>query len=195
MKLKLTLCLALVLSGGLFGCATTAPKPKPMTVGDWSEAVNGLRGRLIFTEDAKFNGTRMGVVYLELQNVGDVLNPLDIYYDIDRTLLCNLLDASNQPVAQVGVVADIFFPLPFWIMLPNDSTLRFRVSVNGYGIPKDGGLSIGVMSGNWTIPPASHADYFLSASFTVNPSTDKDHIHAWHGILKLPKVKIPVNNP
>jgi hypothetical protein len=193
MNSKLLICLALVLSGGSFGCS--AADPEPLVAGGWSEPVNGLRGRLLFTEDARFNGTRMGAVYLEIQNVSDVLNPMEIYYDTFHALPCELLDGSNQPVAQAASPADIMSPTPFWIMLPYDSTLRFRVSVSGYGIPKDAGLSIGLMSGNWIIPPTSRAACFLSASFSVTPPETKDHLHAWHGVLNLPKVKISTNSP
>lgn len=191
MKPKITLCLAFVLS--VVSRTYSVSPPEPMAVGKWSEPVDGLRGRLLFAEDPKFNGTRMGIVYLELQNVFDVLNPMEIYYDPGHALPSSLLDSSNQPVAQSGMPANIMSPLPFWIMLPNDSTLRFRVSVTGYGIPKDGGLSIGLMSGNWIIPAKSRKEHFLSASFSVTPPSDKDHTHAWHGVLKLPKVKIPTN--
>ena len=43
--------------------------------------VNGLRGRLLFAPGDVVNGTRMAVVYLEFQNVSDVGNPMEIYYD------------------------------------------------------------------------------------------------------------------
>ena len=169
---------------------------EPITIGDWSEPTNGLRGRLLFSEDAKFNGTEMGVVYLELQNVADVGNPMEIYYDIDHALHCQIADASDKPFHQPEMMAaDIMSPFPYWIALPHDSILRFRVSVTGYGIPKDGGLTIGLMSDEWLIPPTLQTDLFLSGSFNVNPPQDKDHIHAWKGAVKLPPVKIPAKKP
>lgn len=198
MKHKVLLCLALVLGGGLIGCSTasrhsSAIAQETMTASDWSDPVNGLRGRLIFGKDEKFNGTRLATIYIELQNVSNVLNPIEIYYDTGRALPCVLLDVSNQPVAQSGMPADIISLNAFWIVLPYDSILRFRVSVTGYGIPKDAGLSIGLMSGNWIIPPTSHTDHFLSASFVVAPPANTEHIHAWRGVLKLPIVKIPAD--
>lgn len=200
MKSKLLLCLALVLGCGLCGCEMagrhSAIPQEAMTAGDWSETVNGLRGRLLFGKAETFNGTRLATVYLELQNVSDVLSPIGI--GPNRSLPCAVLDAFNKPVPQSGMPADVWSPDPFWIMLPMDSTLRFRVSVTGYAVPKDAGLSIGLMSGNWIIPPATHGDYFLSASFVVAPGAvsvrTKTNIppdEPWYGVLELPKVKIP----
>ncbi len=134
----------------------------------------------------------MGAVYLELQNISGVVNPMEIYYDLDHALHPKLLDESNQPVARPTITdSSIFSPPNYWIMLPIDSTLRFRISVNGYGIPKDGGLFIGLMSADWLIPPTVQTDYFLSISFTVLPPKDPGHIHAWKGELKFPKLKLP----
>ncbi|MGA2028560.1 MAG: hypothetical protein ABSG87_00590 [Verrucomicrobiota bacterium] len=169
---------------------------EPITIGDWSEPTNGLRGRLLFSEDAKFSGTEMGVVYLELQNVADVLNPMEIYYDDGKEIHCQLADISGKLFHQPEMMdADIMSPGSYWIALPHDSTLRLRISVNGYGIPKDGGLLIGLMSDQWLIPPTLQTDLFLSGSFNVIPPQDKDHIHAWKGVLELPKVKIPAKRP
>ena len=137
-----------------------------MTAGEWSDAVGGLRGRLLFAEGEKVSGTRIGVVYLELQNLSDVSNPLDIY---DGALSGQFVDSSGRQVEQSHGPANVMSPLPFWMVLPHDSTLRFRVSVTGYGTPKDGGLSIGLPSGHWLIPPVSGTTYLLSASFTVTP--------------------------
>lgn len=126
-----------------------------MTAGEWSDAVGGLRGRLLFAEGEKVSGTRIGVVYLELQNLSDVSNPLDIY---DGALSGQFVDSSGRQVEQSHGPANVMSPLPFWMVLPHDSTLRFRVSVTGYGTPKDGGLSIGLPSGHWLIPPVSGTD-------------------------------------
>lgn len=187
--------LALLLFGlaAMTCCGATALDVR--TTGDWSVPVDGLRGRLLFGEGEKFNGTRMALIYLELQNVSDVGNPMEIYFDIDRALQAELLDASGESIPQAGSPASIITPPSYWITLPHDSTLRFRVSVTGYGIPRDGGLSIGMMSGDWMIPADSRGDHFLSAPFSVSPPKDQTRPRPWKGVLKLPKLKIPVQAP
>lgn len=189
MQQKLILVFVLILSAGLSGCSTSASRP--ITVGDWSATVHGLQGRLLFTEEAaKINGTRVGLVYLELRNVDNIVSPMEIYYDPDDALQY-LLDESKRPDPFGPEPGNFAAPLPFRIMLPHDSTLRFRVSEDGWGVPKDAGLFVGLMPGVYDIPPVSHGDHFLSASFRVNPPAGSD-IHAWRGVLKLPAVKIPV---
>ena len=84
-------------------------------------------------------------------------------------------------------------PLPFWIMLPYDSTLRFRVSVSGYGVPKDAGLLIGMQSGDWLVPQGLTDEFFLSVSFTSSPPESADHLHPWTGVLQVPKLKLPTS--
>jgi dienelactone hydrolase len=169
--------------------------PEVRETGDWSEPVAGLRGRLLFGEGERLNGTRMGIVYLELQNVSDVGNPMEIYFNIDNALPCDLFDGAGKPVVQAGSPASIKTPDSYWIALPHDSSLRFRVSVTGYGVPRDGGLQIGMMGGDWRIPAGSPGDYFLAARFIVSPPKDPNRPRPWKGFLKLPRVKIPVDPP
>jgi hypothetical protein len=189
MQQKLILVLALILGVGLSGCSTSAPKP--MMAGDWSETVHGLRGRLLFTEEAaKFDGTHVGLVYLELRNVDNIVSPMEIYYDPEDAFQY-LVDESKHPNPFGLEPGDVYVPLPFWLRLPHDSTIRVRVSDDGWGIPKDAGLFVGLMPGIYDIPSTSDAEHFLSASFSVNPPAGSD-ILAWRGVLKLPAVKIPV---
>jgi hypothetical protein len=180
-------------------CGFGATVLEPVTTGDWSAPVKGLRGRLLFAEDPPYNGTRVAVVYLELQNVSSNGAPMEIYYDGDHSLAGALLDGVGLPVRQARMPADIMSPFPYWIMLPVDSSLRFRVSVYGYSTPPNAGMSIGLMSGDWIIPPRSHATYYLTGTFKVTPPKSDDPFRSplavWKGVLKLPKVKIPVNGP
>jgi hypothetical protein len=188
-----SLSLLLLALAAMTCCGATALEVR--TTGDWSTPVDGLRGRLLFGEGEKVNGTRMALIYLELQNVSDLGNPMEIYFDTDNALHAALLDASGESIPQAGSPFDIDAAPSYWITLPHDSTLRFRVSVTGYGIPKDGGLSIGMMSGDWRIPAKSRGDYFLTTSFRVSPPKDQTRPHPWKGALKLPKLKIPVHSP
>lgn len=137
----------------------------------------------------------MAVVYLELENVSDRGNPMHVYFDIHRALRAELFDAVDKVVSRAGVSADIETPTPYWIALPHDSRLRFRVSVSGYGISKDGGYFVGLMSGAWQIPASSTGEYSLSSEFDVSPPKDSPHRRPWTGTLKLPKVKLPLVAP
>lgn len=165
----------------------------PSVMGDWSETVNGLRGRLVSSENVGSNGKGKAVIYLELQNVSDVLNPMEIYIDTSHSPLhFELKDASGMsPTLPKGNYAtDEWIPNSFWLHLPMDSTLRFRVSRKGPFSYPNVGLAIAVPGNFWIIPNDASKNYFLSASFSINPSFDKDHFHAWKGYFKIPQVKI-----
>lgn len=157
--------------------------------GEWSDPVNGLRGRLLAAPGDTFNGTRIIDIYLELRNVSDVGNPMEIYFDQFRSLESSVADADTKPLKQPPVAASIGSPGPFWLAIPWDGTLRFRVSLSGYGIYKDSGTDIPMHSGNWVIASADKKQYYLSADFTNAPTNDKRR--SWTGTLHLPKVLVP----
>ena len=181
------LSLALLLLSAL---ATVAQNDKrAFENGDWSAPVSGLQGRLSAAFGKDFNGTRMVDVYLELRNVSDVGNPMEIYFDEYTSVKSSVVNAENKPLKLGPTAASIISPGPFWLSIPWDGSLRFRVSVSGYGIFKDSGTDIPMSSGNWVIASSDKKPYYLSAEFTNAPTTDKRR--AWAGTLHLPKVLIP----
>jgi hypothetical protein len=159
--------------------------------GVWSEAVNGVQGRLIISADEPVNGTRIVALYLELRNVSDIGNAIEIYFDPSHTFQCQLLDANDKPVATAGLPASIMVPHPFWLILPYDSSLRFRISVSGYGVPRNETALIPLECGDWVIKSGDVRDYELEVTFTVKPPKVDIDRRVWQGTLKLPRVKIP----
>ena len=181
---KIAYLLFLVLLGSITSYAS------PEETGAWSEAVNGLRGRLIAKEDKPFHGTRMVAVYMELENVSDVGNQMEFFFDPIKSIESNVVDAGGKDLAQPPTAADVVTPSAFWLALPNDGTIRFRVSVSGYGVYDNSGTNVQMMSGNWLIKPADKQRYYLEAAFVSKPP-ESDRRRAWVGSLKLPKVLIP----
>src|SRR5436305_602721 len=116
--------------------------------GQWSAAVNGLRGRLTTKEDKPFESTRMIAVYLELENVSDIGNPLELYFDPTNSVVSKVIDESGKPLAEPPTAADIISGPPYWLALPWDGSMRFRVSISGYGVYKNSGTNVQMMSGN-----------------------------------------------
>jgi hypothetical protein len=158
--------------------------------GAWSEAVKGLRGRLIAKEDKPFHGTRMVAIYMELENVSDVGNQMEFFFDPIKSIESNVVDAGGKDLAQPPTAADVVTPSAFWLALPNDGTMRFRISVAGYGVYENSGTNVQMMSGNWLIKPADKNKYYLEATYISKPP-ETDRRRAWVGSLKLPKVLIP----
>ena len=181
---------SLLLIGGGFCLAGSATEP--ISLGEWSNTTNGLRGRLLFGRDPSINGTAMGVVYLELENdsAGDTLY---VYYDASKKpFRCELQDAVGKAVKSEGSEYDGFIPSACWLVLPPDSTLRFRVTLGGFGVPKDAGLFIaGCVPDCWVIRPNVTGDHFLSGTLNVIVPNSESRPRMWQGTLKLPPVKIP----
>ncbi len=184
----------------LFGIGLRASEPT--AIGDWSAPINGLRGRLLLSEGTPFHGTRMALVYLELQNVSDVLNPFLVDF---RSPKLDVVDAAGKSVPQTPSAASIVSPPPYTLLLPFDSTIRLRISVSGYFIARDAGIAIQLDSGCWVIPARSRDERFVSGSFGVSELNPRD-IEArrkdsargnrvWRGTLDLPKVSIPTSTP
>jgi hypothetical protein len=133
----------------------------------------------------------MGAVYLELQNVSDVGTPMEIYYDPHSAVACRLLDASENPIKSTPAPFSIELPFPYWIMLPHDSTLRFRISVSGYAHRTDEeGLFVGLALADWLIPLKHVSSVSLSASFSSSPKKTSRQVNVWQGVIRLPKLRM-----
>lgn len=173
------------------------PAAAASATGAWSGTVSGIQGRLIAQDDPPFNGTRMIGVHLELRNVSGVLNPLEIPYD-GSNFQGELRDKAGKIVAQAGLSCSIMNPPGYFLILPYDSSLKFRVSVTGYGVPKDGGALIGLNNAAWLIQRGDSAPYFLSGPFGPSSTVHFDaktrsspSNRKWTGVLHLPPVRIP----
>lgn len=179
--------------GVLFNNSTA----KEIQVGEWSEAVNGLQGRIAVAKDAEFNGTKQIAVYLELRNSINIFSPTEIYFEPHKAFKWRIIDRNEKPLAPPSATfASIFSPDSYWLVLPFDSTLRFRVSVSGYSAPANSGTQIQLLSnnslnGDWLISDKDKNDYFLDGTFISQPPKIELNRQVWQGTLKLPKVSIP----
>ena len=159
--------------------------------GNWSEVVDRIQGRIIMSQDRPFNGTGMFAVYLELRNTSDVLPPIEIYFDPTRTVQCQLVDANDKPVPTARLLTRVLVSVPFRLILPPDSSLRFRVSVDGHMVPRSEGALIPMLCGDWLIKSGDLNDYKFKVALVVNPpKLDATH-RVWKGTLSLPSVKVP----
>ena len=159
-------------------------------VGAWSVPVDGLRGRLITKEDKPFAGPRMIAAYIELENVSDVGNPMEFYFEPTESVVSKVVDDDGKPPPPVPSAADIITGPPYWLAIPTDGSMRFRVSISGYGVFKNSGTNVQMMSGNWVVKPDDKRKYYLEARFVSKPPAS-DKRRSWSGELNLPKVLIP----
>lgn len=168
----------------------TPPQKGAVATSGWSATVNGLRGRLVVSAG---DGTapRMVRVDLELQNVSDVGNPIEIYWDIDDVLAFSLADGDGKEIATTPTAASIRRPSPYWLMLPMDSTLRTNLTTHGYGVTLKPGVFVGLPGmAVWQFDATDTRRRLLRGVFTATATTAADH-RPWQGTLDLPIVEIP----
>ena len=176
--------------------------------GEWSDVVTDqgiwkLRGRLVIDDSPgkDSSGNWMDArVYVDLQNVQtEIADPIVIHFDSDLPsphLRIELCDASGVPLPQTMLAISRVIGPPFTAALPADSMVRLRADFGLRPAVKPDRIRITAPGGMWLIPPDATNTYFLSATFSPpTNSVASPGGHLWHGMLKLPKVEIPMKKP
>jgi hypothetical protein len=131
--------------------AVASDEKTVLATGDWSEAVNGVRGRLIVARGrAKGEAqVRESLVYVELENVGNTHSgQVSVHFDADA-LKCELTDSAGKAVSQAPVFGSGGRPGKTWVTIPFDSSVRRRANPYGHGIAE--GLLILLNGAAWHI--------------------------------------------
>ena len=172
--------------------ATIHAAPIPHETHEWSTPVDGIQARFSFGLGNLVNGTRIVRIFLELRNSSDLLTPVYLLYDPSRSIKAELYNSAGKPVHTACMPADIMTPDPFLICLPQNSTLILDVTANGYGIPKDGGAFIGLLSQDWLIKTDDSSDFFLDGNFLTEKPKEPIKEKVWTGHLNIPKARVDV---
>jgi len=167
---------------------------RDIAAGDWSVPVDGLKGRLILAEHRLeiVNGreTIEMIAYLALHNISPNGSAREFFFD--PALKCELRDSQGAVVRGAAIAGGGGHPDSTWVNLPFDSTIRLRLSPFGY--LNDHGLMLLLCSRTWLIDPDDNTDYFLSGVFMADRATDSGRETLWRGALKLPRMKISMND-
>jgi hypothetical protein len=161
----------------------------PLAVGEWSEPVNGLRGRLLLAQgkllaDGK---TRESVAYLDLHYRPEAVGgPLNVH--VDPNLRVELRDQKGRPVPMAAMAGSGGRPGKVWQTLPYDCTVRLRLSPYGFG--RANGLLIPFNHSAWFIPAGDTGVYSLAATFTGTAPEKHGKGRVWEGTLTLPRVRV-----
>lgn len=159
----------------------------------WSEESNGLRGRLAMRRGYVFNGTGMVITHLELENVSNIGNAMIL--DVEKASLAfTVTDAEGKEVRQTGGAFSGLLAPVSKLILPVDSSIRFRLGPCGWGVPGDQAalVDLGVDYG-WALPKDGKR-YYLRGVLEIGEEKKKKaegYERRWHGRLELPPVLIP----
>lgn len=166
--------------------APAAGEKTTVATGEWSEPVNGLRGRLVLARGRTLGDgkTRESLVYVELENVANTHSgKVTVAFDPDA-LKCELTDGGGKAVPPAPVPGSGGRPGKSSVTIPFDSSVRLRA--NPYGFGRAEGLLIPLNTTAWHLK--EDGDYALSGTLTIVPPDGQ--ADGWKGELKLPKVKI-----
>ena len=84
----------------------------------------------------------------------------------------------------------------YWLMLPQGSVLTLPVTLEAM-IACSARLQVIALAPEdiWLVPETQKEDYLLTGTFQVPPRLELGHLFFWQGVLKLPKLRIPPQNP
>ncbi len=180
--------IAVVMSISLWAGRTTAAGDEVV----WSQESNGLQAQLSMRRSHVSNGTGIIVTYLELKNVSDIGNPMLVTVGRESmTFRVTNADGGDVPMIN-GPFSGMEFGSPE-LVLPHDSSIRFRIGPRGWGIPGDQAALVDLGPTFGWVLPRDGKQYYLQAMLEVAKEKDdrKERGIRWHGRLDLPRVRIP----
>lgn len=169
--------------------------------GQWSEVVDGMRGRFVIKSSLDSHGFTAVRVYLELGNLTWRPNSgLKFAFNRQRSFEWALKSSDGKLVPRWnGAVPWIFdyVAIDFWISVPADSTLRFPVSDLAYHVLHPSGavvLNHGVPEPPpWLLEPSIKGPYFLEAKFKGLIKGETASQFIWSGVISIPPVRLPAD--
>jgi hypothetical protein len=177
-------------------CAVRASSRQPQSVaaGDWSDPVNGLRGRLVLTPDRQDDRPQLKLD-LELENRRDSLGPLEIRWDDppSRNLQLSLEDEAGSPVVDKMIPGgNERHSLAYHLAIPKDATIRIPITERAYAYQPDGQVWLRPFAFvKWTLP-TNRSQLYLRGSVRPLPGDEPAPALTWKGSLPLPRVRLPI---
>ena len=157
---------------------------KPQVAGQWSEPVNGLRGRLLVALENLHPGLRYSVV-LELDNVST--QPVSITNQ--PNIIAQLFDSAKTEVTTAGFPMSGPIPFAQTAVVPRDAYVGFRIDMPTVGVPTKGEALLAVGGRTWGL---KQGDYILKAAL-MGEKSDQVSDGQWVGQLNLLAVEIHVS--
>lgn len=166
-------------------------------VGDWAETKNYLKARLILRHriTPEVKGCE-ALAYLEFCNTcppqGTLIRKIE-FLPMNAMSFC-VKNADGTSIEPRPLFCSTFMSTnAIDLVLPQDGTLRFCISMNGGGVSRNETLLYLKPGEGWYFPHISNEVYTLSATLTLKREKGrKFDATYWHGSLELPAVRIPI---
>jgi hypothetical protein len=156
----------------------------------WSKPVHGLCARLSVLPPRDTNSPFCRV-FIELQNVEEVLGQKKIRFTPDRLALM-VSDKNGKAVFPTSGEYDGMSPNWETLALPYAGTVRFQISFPGLGYqPGRDKVIVDVGPNKAWVIPQDGSTYLLAGSLSIEPEESGHPVMDWSGTLELPGVEIP----
>lgn len=158
----------------------------------WSKPVSGLVAHIEVERRGTKDGSPKLVTYLTLKNVTDSLGTVDVYLS-QSDLKLWLEDKTGKRLdPQPGGVngRNGFFPTPFWLQIPYDSSIRMCMDLSGYFPPPPSEFVIESEQALLSVQKGWKKPVYLAGTFEVTETPAEARAHRFLGVLELPRILI-----
>ncbi|MBI5725765.1 MAG: HEAT repeat domain-containing protein [Planctomycetes bacterium] len=174
---------------------SSAPASQPATSSadtSWSQAVNGLRGRVVLTRKSVMNGTTIIYAHLELLNITN--ESIKLAWSSER-MKFRMVDSQGKDTprpqsiiysGRIGRKKDV--------VIPPGETVGLDMSTGGMGIGADMSGLIDLGPDNCWEFKSSDTNFYFKAVLEVpeDKAVNADKGKVWHGRIELPPALVPL---
>jgi hypothetical protein len=189
-----------LLCGLLPACHGSPGEPRPSVQaatddvgGEWSQEVQGVRGRLIAIPAKAGDGGRQLRIDVELKNVSDVADPIEIWWtDIQSVVTFSLEDEAGRELPESSLGGNHISPLGHWLRLEPHSLTRMTITTAAYEYVRRGETLLRpVTFQGWDLSAAPTGKLYLRAKLAPDAAEGPVPRRNWKGPLELPRVALP----
>jgi len=163
--------------------------------GEWSRTEGYLKARLrLKHRTTSTNNYSEILAYLELCNTCPPEGTVKVILPFSRanSLTFVVKDADGKPIEPKPLFCSTISGVDeLNIVLPQDCTMKFCISLNGGGVCSNQALLYLSPGRGWHFDHGTNTEYTLSATLKIDGEKDFSNRH-WQGSLELPSVRIPV---
>ena len=159
-------------------------------VGDWSEPVRGLRGRLLLTPYQADDRAQLKIE-IELEHVDRVANPIQFRWTSKDSMFdFSLADSSGIALTRLGLGGNEMSPLPYTVAVPGQSSLRIQITDAVFSYNADGRVMLRPTTfQGFDVSSLDMSELQIGVTFRAQGVGDNPN-RRWSGPLEVPAVPL-----